>query len=468
MQRFVWTDDQVRTALALDPAEDRSVSFRSVTTDSRNAQEGDLFVALRGDRFDGHDYVSDALHRGARGAVVSRRVQADAENRIYEVRDTLQALGQLAGYRRAHLDAAVVGITGSSGKTATKDLTQAALGGTHRLHATAGNRNNRIGLPLTLLDAPDDAEVVVLEMGTNEPGEINALTEIAEPRIGVVTTVSETHIEKLGSLVGVLHEKLDLLKGLASDGVAVVGDEPPILPEAALRLRPGTLVTGLSERAHEEFRPGQPTMDRGGCWQFLWRGEPVRLLVPGLHSLRNALLALTVAELLEVPAAEAAQGVSRVEAGELRGEIRHVGGLTLILDCYNANPQSTRAALELLEAIESGRSKVAFLGTMLELGVRAHELHATLLAEARAMELDVVVATGVFSDVANTTELPADDRALVAVSDPADAYRALRPRLAGDEVILLKASRGVALEQVIPLFEDDFGADEAGPGEGEA
>ncbi len=466
MQRFVWTDDQVRTALELAPAEVDTVPFRRVTTDSRSAQQGDLFVALQGDKFDGHDYVADALRRGARGAVVSRSVQVDDETRVYEVRDTLEALGHLAGYRRSHLDAAVVGITGSSGKTGTKDLTRAALEGTHRLHATAGNRNNRIGLPLTLLEAPDDADVVVLEMGTNEPGEIQALTEIADPRIGVVTTVSETHIEKLGSLDGVLREKLDLLSGLGSHGVAVVGDEPVILPEAALRLRPDTLVTGLSERAHQEFRPGQPTMDRGGCWRFLWRGESVHLLIPGLHSLRNALLALTVAELLEVPAAEAAQRVSRVEAGELRGEILHVGGLTLILDCYNANPQSMHAALELLEAIEPGWPKVAFLGTMLELGVRTDDLHTALLADARAMKVDVVVATGAFAAVANTGEPVGEERSLVAVSDPLDAYRALLPRLAGDEVILLKASRGVVLEQVIPLFEHDFGGDEAGPREG--
>ncbi len=464
MQHFVWTDDQVRMALDISPSKGRSVSFQSVTTDSRSTQEGDLFVALKGDRFDGHDYVSDALHLGARGAVISRRVQADDETLMYEVGNTLEALGQLARYRRTHLEATVVGITGSSGKTGTKDLTRAVLDGTHRLHATSGTRNNRIGLPLTLLDAPDDVEVIVLEMGTNEFGEIRALTEIAQPRIGVVTTVSETHIEKLESIDGVLHEKLDLLDGLSSDGMAVVSDEPPILGEMALRLRPDTLVAGLSERAHEEFRPDQPIVDSKGYWRFLWRGESVRLLVPGLHSLRNALLALTVAELLEVPAAEAAHRVSQVEASEMRSEIRHVGNLTLILDCYNANPQSTRAALKLLETIESEGPKIAFLGTMLELGARAEDLHATLLAEARAMDVDVVVATGAFSVVAKKIE----DWGLVAVFDPLEAYRALRDRLVGDEVILLKASREVALEQVIPLFEDDFGADKPDLGKGKA
>ena len=214
---FVWTDDQVRTALHVVPQEDCSLIFTGISTDSRTTREGSLFVALYGDNFDGHDFVSDALGRGARGAVVARPIEADGAC-VYPVEDTLLALGQLAGHRRSRLDAVVVGITGSSGKTATKEMTRAAIEGSRRVHATPENLNNRIGLPLTLLDAPDDAEVVVLEMGTNEPGEIAALTRIAEPRIGIVTTVSESHIEKLESLEGVLDEKLDLLRGLSDDG----------------------------------------------------------------------------------------------------------------------------------------------------------------------------------------------------------------------------------------------------------
>ena len=251
---FAWTDGHVRAALGLAPVDDAArgvtsyadgtLRFEGVSTDSRTAREGDLFVALEGDNFDGHDYVIAALERGARGAVVSRDVEVGDDARLYPVDDTVHALGRLAGYRRTHLRAAVVGVTGSSGKTGTKDLTRAALEGSRRLHATRGNLNNRVGLPLTLLDAPDDAEVVVLEMGTNEPGEIRALTEIAGPEIGVVTTVSETHIEKLESLEGVLREKLDLLRRLPEDGREVVGDEPPILLEKARRIRPLVRVAG--------------------------------------------------------------------------------------------------------------------------------------------------------------------------------------------------------------------------------
>lgn len=462
---FVWTDEQVRTALGVPPHEDYGLTFTGISTDSRTTREGNLFVALRGDNFDGHDYVSDALGRGARGAVVARPVEVDGAC-VYPVEDTLAALGQLAGHRRRRLDAVVVGITGSSGKTGTKELTRAAVEGSRRVHATPGNLNNRVGLPLTLLDAPDDAEVVVLEMGTNEPGEIAALTRIADPQIGIVTTVSETHIEKLNSLEGVLEEKLDLLRGLPEDGKAVVGDEPALLSEEARRLRRDVLVVGLGAGADDATRPESASMDEHGYWSFIWRGESVQLRVPGRHSVQNSLLALTVAELLGVPAAEAARGVGRVEAGSMRGEIRRIGGLTLIVDCYNANPQSLRAALDLLVDIEPGRPKVAVLGSMLELGARSEELHTVLLDEASALGLELVVATGDFARAAEHARLAGSTT--LSVTDPLEAYEELRGRLAGDEVLLMKGSRGVELERLIPLFENDFGGSAPGSGGVEA
>jgi UDP-N-acetylmuramoyl-tripeptide--D-alanyl-D-alanine ligase len=467
---FVWTDDQVRTALDLAPQEGHGLIFTGISTDSRTTREGNLFVALYGDNFDGHDYVSDARARGARGAVVARPVETDGAC-IYPVEDTLLALGRLAGHRRNRLDALIVGITGSSGKTATKELTRAAVEGSRRVHATPRNLNNRIGLPLTLLDAPEDAEVVVLEMGTNEPGEIAALARIAEPQIGIVTTVSETHIEKLGSLEGVLEEKLDLLRALPDDGQAVVGDEPAILPQEARRVRRDVLVVGLGTGADPEYSAGEFSLDELGYWSFVWRGEPVHLRVPGRHSVQNALIALTVAELLDVPATEAIHGVGRVEPGPMRGEIRRIGGLTLILDCYNANPQSLRAALDLLVDIEPGRPKVAVLGSMLELGVRSEDLHAVLLDEASALGLDLLVATGEFAGAvaeARSAELREAASTILSAIDPLEAYEELRGRLAGDEVLLMKASRGVALERLIPLFESDFGESAAGSGGVEA
>ena len=212
---FAWTDEAIRAALALEGPPRAERSYTGILTDSRSIQGGELFVALEGERFDGHEFVAAALEAGCRGAVVSRDVSVPDGAVLYRVPDTLVALGDLARYRRLALPARVVGVTGSVGKTTTKELLAAALGSTLRVHATPGNLNNRIGLPLTLLAAPTDAEVVVAEMGTNEPGEIACLAAIARSDVAVVTTVGESHLEKLGSVEGVLEEKLDLVRSSA-------------------------------------------------------------------------------------------------------------------------------------------------------------------------------------------------------------------------------------------------------------
>jgi len=250
-----------------------------------------------------------------------------------------------------------------------------------------------------------------------------------------------------------------------------VGEEPAILSEYASSIPRDVLVVGLGTDADAEYRVDDASMDEQGCWSFVWRGEPVHLRVPGRHSVQNALLALTVAELLDVPAAEATRGVGRVEPGAMRGEIRRIGGLTLIVDCYNANPQSLRAALDLLVDIEPGRTKVAILGSMLELGARSEELHTVLLDEASALGLDLLVATGDFARAASSARLaesPGAASTILSVTDPLEAYEELRGRLGGDEVLLMKASRGVALERLIPLFEHDFGGSAPSSGEVEA
>jgi UDP-N-acetylmuramoyl-tripeptide--D-alanyl-D-alanine ligase len=457
---FVWTDHQVRAALGLTPtAGDPSVTYRAVSTDSRSVGQGDLFVALEGDRFDGHDYIGQAVAQGAAGAVVSRPVDAGGA-RCYEVDGTLRALGLLARHRRRSLSARVVGITGSAGKTTAKDLTRGALSRELRVHATRGNLNNQIGVPLTLLAAPEDAEVVVVEMGTNEPGEIGILTAIAEPEVGVVTTVGETHLEKLGSFAGVLAEKLDLLRGLPATGSAVVGDEPPELADAARAIVPGVRVAGWTDRADADLRPADPRVDDQGRYRFRWHGEEASLSLPGRHAVVNALLALAVADLVGVSAVAAVSGVSGVTAGSLRGEIRRLGGLTVLVDCYNANPQSVRAALDLLEALPAAEGRVAVLGSMLELGDRSDALHDELLADALSRRFELVVATGAFADA---TERSADaSRGLrdgrLVVSRPVEgAYDAMSGRLRAGAAVLLKGSRGVRLERLLEPLERDFG-----------
>jgi UDP-N-acetylmuramoyl-tripeptide--D-alanyl-D-alanine ligase len=454
-----WTDAAVREALAV-AVPGRDVAYTGVTTDSRAVASGDLYVALVGDRFDGHDFVGDALSRGARGAVVARgwrgELGAHADRPLYPVDDTLVALGALAAHRRKELTAPVVGITGSSGKTTTKDLTAAALGTAKRVHATHGNNNNRVGLPLTLLSVPSDAEAVVLEMGTNEPGEIRTLAQIARPDIGVITTVGESHLEKLGSVEGVLEEKLDLLRNLSSGGMCLVGDEPTALADRARTICSRLRVAGWSERADADLRPENARADAFGHYEFHWRGEHVSLQLVGRHAAADALLALAIAELLGVSPADAARGVSGTAAHALRGEIRSLGSLTLVVDCYNANPQSARAALDLLAA-QSATRKVAVLGSMLELGSESDRLHAAVLTNALTRGFDLIVATGRFAAAAERLGV-AGRKDVLTAEDWKSAYPGLRDRLQGGEVVLLKASRGIAMEGILPLLEQDFAA----------
>lgn len=462
---FHWTDLEVRRALGLNPGRARAdLAFGRVCSDSRNLEEGDLFVALVGERFDGHDFVPEALARGAGGAVVSRDVAVEEAARLYPVPDTLEALGRLARHRRHALKAKVVAITGSSGKTTTKDFMREALSGSFRVHATPGNLNNRVGLPQTLLAAPADTQLLVLEMGTNEPGEIGALTRVAEPDVAVITTVSETHLEKLGSLEGVLEEKLELVRGLGESGTAVVGDEPPVLARGARELAATVRVVGWSDGADADARPQEAEITERGCYRFRWRGESVTLRIPGRHSVQNALLALEVAHLLGVSPRDAARRIGKVQPGSMRSEIRILGSLTLLLDCYNANPQSVRAALDLLQSMQQLGSRVAVLGSMLELGEGSRLLHRGTLEDALDRPLDLVVATGLFAEAAQWVSLPAGGPELVVAPELAQAETFLMERLGGSEVVLLKASRGVAMETLLPALESRFGPSMKNPG----
>lgn len=458
MTMFSWTDQKVRRAL--DLRSDLAVEglrFAGVSTDSRTVEAGDLYVALVGDRFDGHDFVVDALARGAEGAVVSRPVPGGSAKTIYPVEDTLVALGALAAYRRKSLDVPVVAITGSSGKTTTKDFAAATVGAGKRVHATRGNMNNRIGMPLTLLAVPADAQAVVLELGTNEPGEIMTLGLIARPDICVITTVGESHLEKLGSLEGVLSEKLDLLRCVASGGRCVVGDDPPELATRARRLCSNVRVVGWGEEADREYRPQQNAIDVFGRYQFQWKGQTAVAPMPGRHAVTDALIALAIAELVGVSARDAIRGLTSAETSAMRGEVKRIGDLTVIVDCYNANPQSVRAALDLLDSQGAASRRVAVLGTMLELGTSSSRLHDEVLEDALGRSADLIVATGGFAEAAGRVQFADEDRVLTA-PDWRQAYPRLRERLQGHDVVLLKASRGIALEGILPMLEEDFGS----------
>lgn len=481
-----WTDAVVRRALGLpegvgahgepgatgapgatapNGAVGSALVYTGVATDTRTLEEGSLFVALRGERFDAHDFLGAAAAAGATGAVVERIPEgAPAGLVYYRVADTLAALGSLARHYRRQLRARVVAVVGSNGKTTTKELTRAALGGSYRVHATSGNLNNLIGVPLTLLSAPRDAEALVVEVGTNAPGEVARLGAIVEPDAVMVTSIAEEHLEGLGDLEGVLREETSILSLLPPDGLALVAEEPAALVERAHQLAPRVLVAGLGDAADPTLRGEAVELDDEGRVSFRWAGERVRLEFRGRLSARNALLALGLAREWGVPVDVAVAGLAAAEAPAMRAEVLRYGGLTVIADCYNANPASLEAAVELLASLPRRGGRIAVLGSMRELGPSSAALHSRVAEVVASHDLDLIVATGDFAAAFEPLEAVLGER-LLRVEDPLEAYAPLSRRMRGGEVVLLKGSRGVALERLLPLLEKDFGALAIGAGE---
>jgi UDP-N-acetylmuramoyl-tripeptide--D-alanyl-D-alanine ligase len=456
---FRWTADEVRAALELSgPAGE--MEFSGISTDTRGIAPGSLFVALQGANFDAHDYLAQAAEHGAAAAVVHRTEAAGLP--LFVVPNTLHALGRLGRHRRRALSGRVVAVAGSNGKTTTKELLRAVLSGSLRVHATDANLNNQVGVPLTLLATPDEAEAVIVETGTNEPGEITLLSHIVEADAAIITAIGEEHLEGLGSVEGVLQEELAVFDALRPHGIGLVADEPTELPESAMeriggmRLR----VAGFSTEA--ELRPdgGKEGVKfrPDGSTEWTFRGVPIHLPLPGMHNVRNALLALGVAVEWGVSIEDAARGLAAMKPTRMRNEWMRIGPMSVIADCYNANPPSMRAALDLLATVPAEGEKIAVIGTMRELGDQGERLHRELALHAAGLighGIDRVVATGDFVPAFQANDSQLGDR-LIASNDPLEAYDALRPTLSGGETVLLKGSRGVQLERWIPLIERDF------------
>ncbi|PYO39206.1 MAG: hypothetical protein DMD29_10335 [Gemmatimonadetes bacterium] len=445
-QAFAWTSETVATALGVEaPA---SLVFSNVSTDTRRLTPGTLFVALTGDRFDAHDFLKDAEARGATAAVVRRGTPRQPGLPFFEVDDTLAALGLLARARRRALPAGapVVAITGSSGKTSAKEMIRAALAARWRVHATTGNLNNLVGVPLTILDTPADAEALVVEAGASVPGEIAKLRAIIEPTIAVITNAGFAHVEGFGSIAGVMREKLALVDGVR---VAVVGTEPAELAAEARR-RTRTVVAGRAPAA--DVRPEAADLDDAGRPVVRWRGRTFTLPVVGLHQVENAMIALAVAEEAGVDAAAAVDRLAGVTLPAGRGSLVQLDGLTVIDDTYNANPASMRAALEFAAAYaEHHRRPLAVVvGSMLELGAESARLHAAVADAVMAVRPApaLVAVVGDFAP-AFARHATALGSRLLAAPDADALGPALRARLRGNEVVLLKASRGVAMERVL-------------------
>src|SRR5437762_2150694 len=378
-----WTSDEVAAALGVpSPAKLR---FSAISTDTRHLTPDTLFVALKGDKFDAHNFLAQAKTQGASAAVVRRGTPHVDGLPFFEVDDTLMALGLLARARRRMLPEGtpVVAITGSSGKTSTKEMVRATLATRYRVHSTIGNLNNLVGVPLTILAAPDDTEALVVEAGASVPGEIARLRDIIEPTIAVITNIGYAHVEGFGSLEGVMAEKLSLLDGVP---VAVIGSGPPELAREARR-RTRTVVAGTGSEA--DVRPEAADLDDAGHPRITWGGgHAVTVPVLGFHQIENVLLALAVGREAGVDPGRAVAALAGVKIPGGRGTALERGRLTILDDTYNANPASLAWAVRFAHwlAGRRGRPLAVVVGSMLELGQESGRLHAAAAREIAALE----------------------------------------------------------------------------------
>jgi UDP-N-acetylmuramoyl-tripeptide--D-alanyl-D-alanine ligase len=413
-----------------------SGTFTSVHTDSREVKPGGLFFALKGAGNDGHHFIADAVARGAAGVVAERPPEGMVGAEVILVPDTWAALYQLARARLAEAAPIVVGITGSNGKTSTKEMLAAVLATRFKVLKTEGNLNTETGVPLTILGLePGVHEVLVLEMGMQAPGEIARLAALATPQVGIVTGVGTVHIEFFDSVEEIARTKAELVEALPADGLAILNHDDPTT----------WLIRGLTRAPIITFglEGGDFRGEGYASGEFTVRGVPIRLRIPGRHQARNALAALAAADHLGVPIETAAPALAEVEIDRRLQSLPAPAGFSIVDDAYNASPESMLAAFDALSERPHAGRLLAVLGEMRELGPLAREAHQRVGARAREVFDELCVV-----DVGNG-RLLAEAAGGELVADQPAAVRWVRARAGAGDVVLVKASHGVALEEVV-------------------
>lgn len=431
-----------------------SGKFSGVSTDSRSISPGELFVPLAGPRHDGHDYIPAAFESGAACALVQkgRPVDAPAAGCLIEVADTLRALQDIASYvRRSHGATPVVGITGTNGKTTTKEMTASVLGVRGPVLKNEGNLNNEIGLPLSLARLDETHWAAVLEMGMSAPGEIARLAGIAAPTAGVITNVGAAHLESLGDVEAVARAKAELLDALPEDGRAVLNMDDPMLRPYVDRMGERAVTFGLAEGS---MFTAQSISENGAgiSFRLVTPGGRVEVGLPahGMHNVMNALAASAAAWILGLGPGETKAGLEAFRPAGMRMEFISSGGITIINDAYNANPASMAAALSTLASFKCNR-RMAVLGDMLELGAAAAESHYNVGRLAGAQGLALLVLIGGHSGETARGALDAGmtGKDILQAADAGEAAIAVLARISEGDCLLVKGSRGMRMERIV-------------------
>ena len=425
-------------------------TVNTVCTDSRALKAGDLFVALRGDKFDGHTFLAEAAKRGAAGAIVEEfPAELPPGFAIILVKNTLQALQRLGAEYRRSLDLQVIGLTGSNGKTSTKDLTASVLGENFQVTKTDGNFNNHIGVPLTLLRARSTDQIGVFEFGMNHAGEIAPLAAMAAPEVGIITNVGMAHIEFLGSREAIAQEKGMLAEALPPSGTLILSAHDDFCASIAARTKADVVLAGIGKG---EVFASNLRVSAGGTKFTLnadGRSMEAELAVPGEHMVRNAMLAVAAGRVFGLSLEECAAGLTKLRLTKGRLEQKVIRGIQVIDDTYNANPDSMAAALRTLASIPASGRRIAVLGRMGELGAEAERGHRLVGEVAAQAHLDSVIGVGEEAQWITDAAWRGGVEKVVRVESTEEATKVLREFAKAGDLVLIKGSRSARMERIV-------------------
>jgi UDP-N-acetylmuramoyl-tripeptide--D-alanyl-D-alanine ligase len=431
---------------------DRKIS--RVSTDSRTLEAGDLFVPLRGENFDGHKFIQQAVERGASGAMVEESWKGATPKNfaLIHVPDTLAGYQTLAANYRKSLPLKVIAITGSNGKTSTKDFVAATLSRRFRVTKTEGNFNNHVGLPQTMLAASSSDEIAVWEIGMNHPGEIAALAKLAAPDAAIITNVGLAHIEFMGSREAIAAEKGALAEAVGADGTVILNADDPYSQGIAGRTRARVILAGVENGL---VRASEVSQSATGSEFTILEGAHrcrAQLPVPGIHMVQNALLAVAAGRLFGLSLEDCAAGLASTPLTKARLQIKEINGIQFLDDSYNANPDSMKAALRTLVELDADGRRIAVLGQMSELGEESDRGHREVAETAAAVGVDELIAVGVTGAEMALAAKKAGLERSISVVGPEEAAGLLVETAAPGDLILVKGSRSARMERVLEAF----------------
>ncbi|KML44203.1 UDP-N-acetylmuramoyl-tripeptide--D-alanyl-D-alanine ligase [Cytobacillus firmus] len=432
-------------------------SIQGVSIDSRKIGKGNLFVPFKGENSDGHRFVEDAIEKGAAAAFWQKDVpNPPLHLPILIVEDTLTALQELARSYRNELKVKVAGITGSNGKTTTKDMTANLLSLNYKVQKTEGNYNNHIGLPLTILALEEDTEIAVLEMGMSGRGEIDFLTKLARPDAVIITNIGESHLQDLGSREGIAEAKLEIINGLQENGLVIYYGDEPLLDEKLKTYNGSAALRTFGRTGENDVYPVDIKQnDKGSTFGINGSSEKFYLPVLGTHNVLNALAAMIAASHFGVPYEKMNEGFASLKLTNMRMELLEGKmGEKIINDAYNASPTSMNAAIELVANLPGYKKKVLVLGDMLELGPQEEDFHYSTGKSVDAKKVDYVFTFGKLGEfIAKGAKEVLPNGRVAAFTDKQNLIQELKKHVDQETIVLVKASRGMKLEEVVSALQ---------------